>query len=268
MKQFMLNHKKSVTGIAACLLIGIITLSFQDSPLVHYMLDKSAPLQDTVPVKKNKNSMTMKEFDRLSENLDKEIANQLKEIDLQKMEQEIAAGFKNVDFDKISKEVELSLKDIDTEKILAEVKKEISTINFDEVNAETKLALANAQEELARAQEKIRKINKEEIKKELENARVQLEKNKEEFKKIDFSRIMKQAQEGIDKAKLELKQLKSMFNEMEKEGLINQKNGFSIDYKDKELYINGTRQPEQVTDKYRKYFKEDHFEITIDKEKE
>lgn len=262
----MLKHKRSVTGIAACLLVGIVTLSFQDSPLVHYMYDKSAPFEDTVPVKKKSNSMTMKEFDRLSENLDKEIANQLKQIDLQKMEQEVAASLKSIDFDKISKEVELSLKDIDTEKILADVKKEISNIKFDEINSETKLALANAQEELAKAQDEIKKINKEEIRKEIENARVQLEKNKDEFKKIDLSRIMKQAQEGIDKAKLELKQLKTMFNEMEKDGLIDQKKGFSINYKDKELYINGTKQPEQVTDKYRKYFKEDHFEITIDKE--
>ena len=84
--------------------------------------------------------------------------------------------------------------------------------------------------------------------------------------KTDMSKIMKEVQEGIEKAKQELKQVKAMFNEMEKDGLINPKQGFSIAYKGKDLYINGTKQSEQVTDKYRKYFKEDHFEITIDKE--
>lgn len=266
MKQFIVKHKRSITGISACLLIAVVTLSFQNSPFIHAMLDKSAPLQDTVPVKKQQNSMTMKEFDRLSENLDKEIANQLKQIDLQKIKQDVAISLKEIDFDKIMKEVELSLKDIDTEKILADVKKEIATVKYDDISAETKLALANAQKELEKAQEEIKNINKEEIRKELENARLQLEKNKDEFRKIDLSRIMKQAQKGIDKAKLELKQLKEMFTEMEKDGLINQQKGFTINYKDKDLYINGSKQPEQVTDKYRKYFKEDHFEITIDKE--
>ena len=32
-----------------------------------------------------------------------------------------------------------------------------------------------------------------------------------------------------------------MFNEMEKDGLINQKDGFSIEFKDKDLYINGNK---------------------------
>ena len=57
-----------------------------------------------------------------------------------------------------------------------------------------------------------------------------------------------------------------MFNEMEADGLINTRDGFTIEYKDKDLFINGNKQPEKVTDKYRKYFKGDHFKITIDKE--
>ncbi len=31
-------------------------------------------------------------------------------------------------------------------------------------------------------------------------------------------------------------------------------------------YIDGKKQSEKITDKYRKYFKEDHFKIKIDKE--
>ena len=77
---------------------------------------------------------------------------------------------------------------------------------------------------------------------------------------------MKEAQQGITEAKEELKQAKAMFNEMEKEGLINQKDGFSIEFKDKDLYINGKKQDENVADKYRKYTKEKNFKITIDKE--
>lgn len=255
----------TATGIAACL-VGIITLSFQDSPFVHSMLDRSAAFQDTVPLKKHKNSMTMKEFDRLSENLDKDIANELKKIDLAKIEEDIRASLKDVDLDKIMKEVELSLKEINSEKILADVKKELDHINLDEINAETKQALSDANKEVEKAMEEIKKIDKDAIKKEIENARLEVEKSRSVYRKIDMDKIMQEAQQGIEKARLELKQIKAMFNEMEKDGLIDPKQGFSIEYKDKYLYINGTRQSDQVTDKYRKYFKEDHFEITIDKE--
>ncbi len=266
MKQFILKHKGSVAGISACLLLGILTLSFQDSPFVHSMIEQSSPLQDTVPVKKSRNSMTMKEFDRLAENLDNQVAKELKNIDFAKMEQEIRSSLKEVDVEKIMKEVEGSLKEINTEKILADVKKELENINFEDVHAETKEALEKASVELDKAREEIRKINMDEIRKELANAQKEMEKSREEFKNIDMPKIMREAQEGIDKAKQELKQIKAMFNEMEKDGLINSKKGFKIEYKDKNLFINGTKQPEQVTDKYRKYFKDDHFEITIDKE--
>ena len=266
MKQFILKNKRPLASVAACMLVGIIALSFQDSPFVHSMLDKSAPPQDTVPVKKHRNSMTMKEFDRLSENLDKDIVSELKKIDLAKIERDVKKSLKEVDVDKIMKEVELSLKDIDTKKILAEVKGEMDHINLDEINAETKFALANANRELEKAKIEIEKIDKDAIKKELENARLEVEKSRKEYSKINMDKIMKQAQEGVENAKLELKQVKAMFNEMEKDGLINPKDGFSIEYKDKWLYINGARQSEQVTGKYRKYFMDEHFEITIEKE--
>ena len=81
-----------------------------------------------------------------------------------------------------------------------------------------------------------------------------------------MEKIMENAKESIDNAKKELKETKAMFNEMEKDGLIDPKQGFSVEFKEKELYINGTKQPEKVTDKYRKYFKRDHFKITIEKE--
>jgi len=126
--------------------------------------------------------------------------------------------------------------------------------------------MASAQKELEKASAEIKKIDKDAIRKQLEEAKLQVEKSRAEIRSIDMDKIMKEAKEGIDKAKDELKQLKQMFNEMEQDGLIHSKQGFSIEYKDRNLFINGTKQPQQVTDKYRKYFKDEHFEITIDKE--
>ena len=59
---------------------------------------------------------------------------------------------------------------------------------------------------------------------------------------------------------------KELFTEMEKDGLINPRNGFTVEYKNKDLFINGKKQSEKTTDKYRKYFKQDHFKMTIEKE--
>jgi hypothetical protein len=48
--------------------------------------------------------------------------------------------------------------------------------------------------------------------------------------------------------------------------LISSKEGFTIEYKNKELYIDGKKQSVKTTDKYQKYFKKEHFKITIEKE--
>ena len=70
----------------------------------------------------------------------------------------------------------------------------------------------------------------------------------------------------LKKAKTELKDTKEMISEMEKDGLVDSKKGFELEYKDKVLYIDGKKQTEKVTEKYRKYFKKEHFKIRIDKE--
>ena len=265
MKQFILNHKTTVAGMAVCLLLGILTLSFQDTPYVKAILDNQEP-QDTTPVKKKKHSMTMKEFDKLSADLDGQVFDGIKNFDFAKIEKEVRESLKEVDIDKILKEVETSMKEVDIEKIMADVRAELKNIDFENINKETRQALADAKKEMEKASVEMKKIDRDEIKKELENARLEVERNRGEISKINMDKIMAEAREGIDKAKTALKQLKQMFTEMEQDGLINSKHGFNIEYKDKNLYINGTRQTEQVTDKYRKYFTEEHFEITIDKE--
>ena len=125
MKEFIYDHKKTVAGMAVCLVLGILTLSFQDTPYVKAILDNQEP-QDTTPAKKKKHSMTMKEFDKLSMDLDKDVFDGMKQIDLAKIEKEVRESLKQVDIDKIIKEVETSLKQVDIEKILADIKTKTS----------------------------------------------------------------------------------------------------------------------------------------------
>jgi hypothetical protein len=275
MKQFILKNRKAITGTIAILLIGGITMSFQDSPFSYnrFTVQDNPDLQnfikDTLPEKECTGSMKMKDFDNLQNQLDRSLlqaTEEMKKIDFTKIQREIEASLKSVDMEKIMNDVTLSLKSIDVEKILAEVKSSLKDINLEETNEETEKALSDAKKELEKAKLEIKDIDRDVIEKELEKAKLEIEKSKAEIDKIDMDKIMNEAKEDIDKAKEELKLTKEMFNEMEKDGLISSKEGFTMEYKNKELYIDGKKQSAKTTNKYRKYFKKDHFKITIKKE--
>ncbi len=259
----------------AVLLIGGITMSFQDSPFsynkfsVQEDLDLNKCPQDTVPEKEFSGSMKMKDFDRLQNQLDRSLfqaAEEMKKIDFSKIQKEVEASLKSVDMEKIMKDVALSLKSIDLDKILAEVKSSMNDINWEDKNEEIQKAMTEAKKEIEKAKLEINEIDRDVIENELEKAKKEIEKTNVEMNRIDMDRIMNEAREGIDKAKEELKLTKEMFTEMEKEGLINSKERFTIEYKNKSLYIDGKKQPDTTTVKYRKYFKNDHFKIKIEKE--
>ncbi len=270
MKQFILTNKKPIGAVAVLFVFGAIMLSFADTPFVNQILnEQQLQLNDTVPLKTEKDKMNMKEFDRLTEKLDDDmlkVGEEMKKINLADIQKEVELSLKSVDVEKILKEVEQSLKEMNIEQMMADVKLSMKEIDWDKNNAEIQNALKEANEELEKAKIELKNVNQDEIKKELENAKLEIEKTKEEIKKIDVDKIMKEANEAIASAKLELKELKTMFKEMENDGLVDSKKGFKIEYKNKELYINGEKQSKSVADKYRKYFKEDPFEIEIEKE--
>ncbi len=289
MKQFILKHAKTTAAITACLFTGsIILMSFQDTPYVNQILNERPKQKDTFPQRSCNSSMTMKEFDKLIEEMDTHMfqaGEDIKNLDLGLIQQQAELALQQIDVEKIMKDVTLSLKEINIDKIMAEVSESLKGINWEGHEAETKEALQEAKEEvekarqelksvdmpaikmeLEKAREEIKKINTEEIRKELQNARLEIERTKDELSKIDMKKIMAEATESIAEAKMELKQIKAMFNEMERDGLIHAKDGFTIEFKDKDLYINGVKQKESVTDKYRKYTDDEHFKITIEKE--
>jgi hypothetical protein len=266
--KFIQKNKNALLGTAALLLIGGLTLSFQDSPfnyLSPYGEKEQIRNTDTVPEKKCcDGKMTMKEFEQLPETIDLGLfkANEaIKSIDWAAIEKTVNDALKSINIDKIKLDVEKALKDVDIQKISADITKALNGVDMDKLNAELKSAMEEAKKEL-------NEVKLDDIKKELDEARLEVEKSKDEFKKIDVEKIMNEARQGIEKAKTELKNYKIMFDEMEKDGLINKKAGFSVEFKDKALFINEKKQSEEVTKKYSHYFKDDHFKIAIDKEDE
>ncbi len=273
MKQFIVKHKKALTGTIAILLIGGVTVSFQDSPIIYSQfppVEENYECQkvctDTVP---EKEAMKMKEFEKLQADLDRSllhITEELKKMDLAQIQREVEVSLKAVDMDKIRKEVDMAIKNIDMDKMLADVTASLKNITSEVKQADIEKAIAEATKEIENAKLELKEIDKEALNKEIQNAKKEIEKAKIEIEKIDLDKIINEAKEEINNAKAELNLIKEMFIEMEKDGLINAKKGFTVVYKNKELIIDGKKQPANVTDKYRRYFKKDHFKMTIEKE--
>ena len=259
----------ALRGIGAALLIGFVAMSFQDSPLVRQKFELQESYDDTLPEKDFDGPMKRSDIDRLTRDLDKtlkEIGVEMKKIDFALIGKEVEKAIKEIDLEKIMKETQLSLQAIDLANIMANVKSSLKNINLDEKNGEIAAALKDAKREIEKATNEISDLDRSVIEKALETSKEAIEKARLDLKKLDIEKIIAEAKKGINKAKDELNQTKTMITEMEKDGLVDPRQGFSIEYKEKDLYINGTKQAKSITDKYRKYFKEDHFEIRIEKE--
>ena len=263
MKAFIAKHKKHIAVAVICLLIAGISMSFyplQFGPIQHY--DSLAETTDTVPAKSKQEKMTMTEYTKLMRDLNADVQKALEDIrliDADKLSKEIAASLKDLDADKIKLELAKAMKEVDFTRIEKELHEAMNNVQLGKINEEVKASLEQAKREME-------KINMDVINKEIEKAKIEMEKSKNALEKIDFDKIMKEAGASIDKAKQILQLQKEFFTELEKDGLINPKDGFSIEYKNKSLYINGKKQSETVTDKYRHYIPDDHYKITIDKE--
>ena len=264
MKQFIQKNKKAIAGIATCLAIGAATMSFQTLYGPMEKLDTLTELQDTIPPNNNNSEpgISMKEYDELMGKMDKKIIQMQEEIsklNMDKMHQDIIASLDKVNFDKIRLDIDKAMKEVDFNKIEKGVQSALKEIDWSQINADVKVSLQDAKKE-------IDKINMEEVKKEMKKVQQELQKSKLEIEKLNVDEIMKNANKEIVRTKEELTLIKTMFNEMEKEGLINQKEGFSIEFKNKTLLINGKKQREATREKYQRYIKGDSFKITISKE--
>ena len=80
---------------------------------------------------------------------------------------------------------------------------------------------------------------------------------------------MKDARIQMEKAKKQLQELKEFTDALQKDGLIDKDKRFSIEWKNGgDLYINGTKQSKEISEKYRKYYKEDGYEFNFSDGKE
>ncbi len=190
----------------------------------------------------------MKEIDRAMDKIDKNLKVEIpKKVDLelkQAMEE-----LKKVDYSAIAKEVSDALKSVDWSATSREISKALK-----EVDLESKQI----------SKEKMR-AEMAEVKKQLEAAKLESKINLEGMQEV-IEKSMQAARKGIEKAREQIGLMKEGLNEMEKEGLIDKKKAYKIQFKDGDLFIDGNKQPKATYEKYRKYFKEDDFTIRNDGE--
>jgi hypothetical protein len=101
--------------------------------------------------------------------------------------------------------------------------------------------------EKSREQWQKEKVN---IERELLEAKKEIINNKGTFQKELFK-----ARDEMLKTKETLQAYKEMIIRMDKEGLLNNKDNYSIDYQEGSLLINGKKQSQETTDRYQSYFK-------------
>ena len=232
------------------------------------------PKLDTVPKNKSNDGRVRKirdlddalnEFNDVDlkvdmEKVNREIEKAMKEIDGAKIRMEVDKAMKEVDFEKIHREIEKEMKDIDGAKIRMEIDKAMKDVDFEKIGKEVDASLAKIDwDKMKSEMDEVKKID-------MGKVDAEMKKVSEEMKKLgpQIEKEMEKAKVEIEKAKTEIKEYKNFVDGLEKDGLINKKDGYTIKHKDGELIINGKKQSPEVYSKYRNFL-EKHKSFTIRK---
>lgn len=229
--------------------------------------DLDNELRQLDKVKEDLERMKDKDWDNISRQVEESIY----KIDFDKIQRQVDNAMRRIDYEKMQRQVQESLARIDFDKMQRDIDKsmeEVKKYNKEDVKREIEKAKlevdkAMKNEEWKRHREEARQYSSKAVKKGLENAKREMARAKEQLRnqKGEFRKQMEKARVEMEKAKEEMKGYQEMIYEMEKDGLLNTKEDYSIEYRSGGLFINDKKQPQAVTDKYNKYFKKKNIAI-------
>jgi hypothetical protein len=254
------SNRNILLGISFCIVLAFSAMAFQDSSKINKQVQEST--LDTVP--KNHEidiNIDLKEMEEIIKKSMEMAQKKLQNIDFTKMQKQIEQSMKQIDMAKLQMEINNSIKAIDWKKIQTDIDRSMKDIDMSKIQMNIEKDVRDAMKnintaEIKKSMEEVKKINFDDVKKEMENVKKEMELNKDHFK-LDMDKL----KIDMEKVKIEMGEIKHMTDEMEKDGLINKTESNSIDYKDKQLIINGKKQSPEITEKYRKYFKGDNFKF-------
>jgi hypothetical protein len=207
---------------------------------------------------------SQKDFDAQSKTdfakMDRELKASLSKMhkDLERMQAELQ---KELDPEKMRKEIEQSLAEL--KKSGSEMEKELGKAEAAKIRAEVEASIAKIDmKKIEQEMKRVKEIDFAKMEAELQNIKPTIEAS------------MKQAREGLEKARQEMTSYKKLVDALDKDGLINKKKAYSIQYKNKQLFIDGKQQSEETVSKYRAHLdglkeftmekSEDNFQIHND----
>jgi hypothetical protein len=216
-------------------------------------------LQDAIKkldIGMQKLDLNMKDLNiELSQHLDEAI----NKIDFEKISRQIDEQMKKIDVDKIKIDVNNSveeaqdqLKKIDLEKMEKDIDEQMKKIDADKIKIDLNKSIQQVHDQL-------KQIDMQKLRNEMLD--LQQNFNSSKFK-MQVQDAIKGAKESMERAKEELRDMQEFTDQLEKDGLIDKKKGYSVEWKKEgDLYINGKKQPKEISDKYSRYYKKDGYKI-------
>ncbi|HMU47019.1 MAG TPA: hypothetical protein PKC72_11665 [Chitinophagaceae bacterium] len=249
------------------LTIGLVSWDYDQTP-GHY----KQGINDTVPEKQTDREKKIRDLDDVIDELDRADM----KVDMEKMKKELEEAMKQIDGEKIRMQVQKAMKEVDMERLKKEIEESMAKVDYNKIQKEIEEAMK--QVDAAKIQQEVKasleKIDWEKMKAELERVKdidmskldVDMKKMEEELKKIqpELEKSMEKAKKELEKAKAEMREYREFVNGLEKDGLLNKKDGYKIRHKNGELEVNGKKVSEPVYNKY-KSFLEKHKTFTIEK---
>ena len=242
-------------ALLAC--FSVLLLSWGGQKQTHQQRSEQS-VNDTVP--KNKADKKIRDLDDVLDELDRAELN----VDMEKVNEQLKEAMKQIDKAKIQMDIEKALKEVDMEKIKGQMDKLTNEMDAAKIQKELKESLAAVDWE---------KMNQQ-IKEQMQEVKkIDMSKLDAEMKKLDIEmkgiwpkieKEMENAKASIEKAKAEMKEYKGFVDGLENDGLINKKEGYTIQHKNGDLIINGKKQPVEVYNKYGRFLKK-HEKFTIKK---
>jgi len=196
-------------------------------------------------------------------------------MDMEKMQKELNESMKKLDMKKIQLDMEKAMRDVDFEKLQKEIEQSVK-IDFGNIEKEMAKAMkefdaTKIQKEIQESMQKIEwdkmKVEFDKVKEiDMKKMQLDMEKMQAELSKIgpEIENSLENAKVGIEKAKVEMKEFKEFVDGLEKDGLINKKEEYTIKHDNGELIINGKKASDAVYKKY-KPFLDKRMKFTIEK---
>lgn len=229
--------KRSFSSVYVGLIALVAMLVFSLTAWNQSATHQRPSVQDTTPTPRKGGHPikdiedAMQEVDKAMRQLDEQLKKPLPPvpaIDAKKLQAELEQSLKEIDPDKMKADIEKAMKEIDAAKLKVEMDAAMAKVDMEKVKKEM---------------EKMKEIDFAKIEKELKDIQPKIEES------------MKKAKADLEKAQQDLKEHKGFIDGLDKDGLINKDENYTIEHDNGVLKINGKEQPASVYDKYRNFLK-------------